>query len=180
MTSEMATVYIALLRGINIGPRRRVAMGDLRDVFTSLGYEDVQTYVQSGNVVFRSAARPEAARIAAELGQDIAVLIRSAREMACVVDGNPFLPRGADPSHVHVTFLDGEPEGEMEAPASGRDEFEIAGREIYVHCPDGYGRTKLTNALFEKRLGLPATTRNWRTVTTLAELASGGEPGGGP
>jgi uncharacterized protein (DUF1697 family) len=168
------TTYVALLRGINIGPRRRVAMADLRELLASLGYEDVQTYVQSGNAVFRSGSKPDVKRIEAELGQDIAVLIRTAKEMTAVVEGNPFLAGGADPSHLHVTFLDGTPKGSIEPPAGASEQIAIAGREAYLHFPDGYGRTKLTNAAFEKKLSVRATTRNWRTVTTLAELASSG------
>jgi uncharacterized protein (DUF1697 family) len=174
------TTYVALLRGINIGPRRRVAMADLRKLLESLGLEDVQTYVQSGNAVFRSRTKPDVKRIEAELGQDIAVLIRTAKEMTAIVEQNPFLARGADPAHLHVTFLDGKPAGSLEPPPGATEEVEIVGREAYLHFPDGYGRTKLTNAAFEKKLGVRATTRNWRTVTTLAGLASGGGPDAAP
>jgi uncharacterized protein (DUF1697 family) len=99
------------------------------------------------------------------------VLLRTRAELAKLVAGNPFLRAGKDPSTLHVTFLADVPGGaRIEAPGSGADEFRIVRREVYVHCPNGYGRSKLSNAFFEKKLGVVATTRNWRTVTTLAEL----------
>ena len=175
------TTYVALLRAINLGSRNKVSMADLRTLFGALGFEDVSTYVQSGNVVFRgrgAAADVTAAiedRIRSELGLDVTVLVRTGAQLAKLVDANPFAGRDVDPATLHVTFL-------AEKPASARvrgldparsepDEFRVAGREVYLRCPNGYGRSKLTNAYFEKGLGVAATTRNWRTVTKLVELA---------
>jgi uncharacterized protein (DUF1697 family) len=174
--------YVALLRGINVAGRAKVAMADLRQVFIDLGHTDVQTYVQSGNVVFASrgaAARlPEGLerRIAAELGVTTRVIVRNATQLARVVDDNPFARQGADPSTLHVTFLAG-PAGpgaptRLEVPGAAPEELFVAGTEIYLHCPNGYGRTKLNNAFIERRLDLAATTRNWRTVTKLLELTT--------
>jgi uncharacterized protein (DUF1697 family) len=174
------TPYAALLRGINLGPRNRIAMSDLRGLVDALGAEDVRTYVQSGNVVFRSplaAARLEAdlaAAVRREFGLDIAVLVRSGTELAKTVAGNPFVAAGADPAKLHVTFLVATPD-RARVRALGEDdvapeELHVAGRTVYLHVPGGYGRAKLTNAFFEKRLAVAATTRNWRTVTALAEL----------
>jgi uncharacterized protein (DUF1697 family) len=168
---------VALLRAVNVGGRQ-LPMKPLAALFASLGAEDVRTYVQSGNVVFagggRGLARDALERaIEAELGLTVTVLLRTRRELAAVVDANPFLASGADPAALHVTFLAERPEAARvrELPReSGPDELRVHGREVYVHCPNGYGRTKLNNTLVEKRLGVAATTRNWRTVTTLLAL----------
>ena len=171
--------YVALLRGINLGARNKIAMADLRDLFQALEAEDVTTYLQSGNVAFASrSGRAELSRqierrIAQDLGLDIKVLLRTDGELAKLVAANPFATQ-TDPVKLHVTFL-------ADAPAAARvraldgqrfepDEFRIAGPHVYLHTPQGYGRTKLNNTYFEKHLGVAATTRNWRTVTNLAEL----------
>ena len=170
-----------MLRGINLGSRKRVAMADLRELFADLGTEDVRTYVQSGNVVFRSGKREGALRQAIEkaihrsLGLDVTVVLRTKAQMAKVVSGNPFVKSGIEPATLHVTFLSEKPSArrirELAAPA-GSDRFEVVGRDVYLRCRGGYGKSKLQNAFFEKQLGVAATTRNWKTVTTLAELAS--------
>ena len=170
--------YAALLRGVNVG-KNKLAMADLRALLTDLGGEDVRTYLQSGNAVFghchdRPAAWRRRSRKAwPTLGVSSRVLLRTGKELAGVLAGNPYLAREADPAKLHVTFL-------AEAPdrtrlrncrcRPARPHFHLAGKEVYLHCPDGYGRTKLTNSFFESRLGTVATTRNWRTVTALAEL----------
>ena len=174
--------YVALLRGINLGSRNKVAMADLRALFEAIGAEDVTTYVQSGNVVFRSSAGAKTLapaiekRIRRDLGLDVTVVLRTAAQLARVVDGNPFGTSGAD-SALHVTFLAAKPAragvGALDPERSPPDEFRLSGQEVYLHCPNGYGRSKLTNAYFEKQLGVAATTRNWRSVTKLAELARG-------
>jgi uncharacterized protein (DUF1697 family) len=177
------TTYLALLRGINVGGRTRVAMADLRRLFTALGHTEVTSYLQSGNVLFESAV--EAARlagdieqrIAQDLGLSVTVLVRTGADLERIVANNPFLGRNVDPTKLHLTFLAEAPESarvaRLEAPGGEPDEFFLAGREIYLHCPNGYGRTKLNNAYFERRLALVATTRNWKTVTTLSNLANG-------
>jgi uncharacterized protein (DUF1697 family) len=157
-------------------------MADLRALFEALEAEDVETYVQSGNVVYRSASGGPASseqairqELSRQLGLDVAVLLRTKAQLAKVVSANP-LAEGSEPVQLHVTFL-----AERPAPArvraldperSAPDVFRVAGREVYLRCPNGYGRSKLSNAFFEQQLGVAATTRNWRTVTTLAELAS--------
>jgi uncharacterized protein (DUF1697 family) len=175
------TRYAALLRGINLGARNKLAMSDLRALVEKLGGEDVQTYVQSGNVVFTSSGTPEdleselSRLIRAERGLDVAVLVRTKAQLAKILAANPFLKAGADVKSLHVTFLAERPKRELvkalDPAASPPDELRVDGREVYLLCPNGYGRSKLSNAFFEKRLGEVATTRNWRTVTTLAELA---------
>ena len=177
------TTYVALLRAVNLGRRNKVSMADLRAVFATLGAENVTTYLQSGNVVFRSSGATVVELTSAieqairrDLGLDVTVLLRTNAELEKVQARNPFVHGGADPTQLHVTFLAGKPDSagvrRLDRDGVAPDEFHVAGREVYVHCPNGYGRTKLTNAYFEKRLGVAATTRNWKTVTKLAELAS--------
>jgi uncharacterized protein (DUF1697 family) len=158
-------------------------MAELRELHLGLGLADVETYRQSGNVVFTADSTPERLSAAIEravmerLGHgDVDVLVRRADELQAVVGGNPFLRAGADPSTVHVTFLKDPPAHEIPVLDAGRfapDSFEIAERAVYVHCPAGYARTKLDNGFFERLTEVRATTRNWATVTALAGLTAG-------
>ncbi|HZT66607.1 MAG TPA: DUF1697 domain-containing protein [Acidimicrobiales bacterium] len=173
------TAHVALVRGINVGGRTKVAMADLRRLFEEAGCAPVTTYIQSGNVVF-GHARP-AAVVAAieramrgELGVTARILWRSAGEMADLAARNP-LP-GRDETRLAVTFLE-EPAGpeavsSLEPERFAPDEFVVEGRHVYLHCPNGYGRTKLSNAFLERRLGSVATTRNWNTVLTLTRMSA--------
>jgi uncharacterized protein (DUF1697 family) len=176
--------WVALLRGINLGARNKVSMAGLRELFADLGAEDVKTYVQSGNVVFRSpGARSDLTKaieneIHSRLGLDLTVVVRTNRDLARLVSANPFAKHEPDETKLHVTFLAEPPErGRVAALEKNRfvpDEFRVTRSAVYLHCPQGYGRSKLSNAFFEKQLGVAATTRNWRTVTALAELADAG------
>jgi uncharacterized protein (DUF1697 family) len=159
-------------------------MADLRTLFVAFGSEDVSTYLQSGNVVFKSSVDSPAQlietiqkRINHDLGLSVKVLLRTKAHLKKTVAGNPFANGRRELTKLHVTFLaerpDGVRVGELEAKDFEPDEFRIVGPEIYLHCPNGYGRSKLTNAYFEKELGVAATTRNWKTVTKLAELVGG-------
>ena len=176
--------YVALLRGINVGGRSRVVMADLRKLFEDLGHADVRTYVQSGNVIFRAADEQPAmleraieARIEDVMGASTTVLLRTAAEVARVASNNPYLGREDDVSKLHVTFLAAEPAPERAArlvpPPGQPEELALVGREVYLLYPNGYGRSKLTNAYIERRLGVAATNRNWNTVTKLRDLACG-------
>jgi uncharacterized protein (DUF1697 family) len=175
----MAAKKVALLRGINLGARNKIAMADLRELFAELGAGDVKTHVQSGNVVFRGSLEAGAieAAIERQLGLEIAVLIRTAAELGRVVAGNPFAKKATDPKQLHVTFLAEKPPAArvkaLDPARSPGDEFQVSGREVYLYTPNGYGVSKLSNAYFEKQLGLAGTSRNWNTVTALAELARG-------
>jgi uncharacterized protein (DUF1697 family) len=170
-----------MLRGINVAGRNRVAMEDLRGLVRALGSEDVRTYVQSGNVVFRSHHMPSDLAPAIEgaiqrtLGVDVTVVLRTKEQLAQVTRRNPFGRSGVEPAKLHVTFLADVPASDRVRDLRGRaadpDEFHVVGREIYLHCPNGYGRTRLSNSFLERQLALPATTRNWKTVTTLADMA---------
>ncbi|MFF5531858.1 DUF1697 domain-containing protein [Streptomyces cinerochromogenes] len=196
------TKHIALLRGVNVGGSARIAMKDLRGLFTDMGFEAVQTYLQSGNVVFGTAGtasatdtpgapdtsgarRPRPAelaarieqRIADDLGVSVTVLLRTGDSLARTLAANPYLGREDDPAKLHVTFLAEAPTAEqaarLEVPAGETGVFTLVGDEIHLHVPDGYGRTKLNNTFIERRLGMRATTRNWKTVTALHKLATG-------
>ena len=172
---------VALLRGINLGPSKRIAMPALREIVESLGHRDVETYLQSGNVAFTPAkgARHDLgpaieAAIADTTGLEVPVLVRTGRELADVVSANPY-PID-DPTRVVVAFL-----GEAVEPARlglgdlatyAPDELTRIGRELFVSLPNGQGRSKLMAALTKRRLPTVVTVRNWRTVVALAELTA--------
>jgi uncharacterized protein (DUF1697 family) len=169
--------YVALLRGINVSGRNKIAMSDLRDLFETLGHADVRTYIQSGNVVFGAKTGSPAGvrsaiekRIADNFGLGVTVLLRTRAELAMVLKHNPF---GAE---AHVTFLDDVPDrvrvAAIDASKYAPDALAVHGREVFVRCPNGYGRTKIHNTFFERALATRATTRNWKTVTKLAEWAA--------
>ena len=172
--------YVALLRGINVGGKTKVAMATLRDVCAAAGCEDVVTYIQSGNVVLDSALKAEKLRstleaaIAAEFGFKPAVMIRTAKEVAAVVDGKPF--PDADEKSLHVGFLHAAPVAATKKCLSAIDchpeQLVVMRREIYLHLPDGMGRANLPVQMEGCLRPAPITVRNWRTVTKLAELAA--------
>ena len=177
------TTFVALLRAVNVGGNNKVPMPALRTLFESSGYTDVTTYIQSGNVVFDSAStkRPALvgqieAAIKREFGLRIDVVIRSARELAAAIDANPYGDRVRDHKTLHVAFLNDPPDrarlATIDAARFAPDEFAIGRREVYVHCPNGVGGSKLPTALAARLAPSPATMRNWNTVTKLAELAA--------
>jgi uncharacterized protein (DUF1697 family) len=164
-----------MLRGINLGSRNRVAMPALRELFETLKFTDVETYVQSGNVAFSASSKPDASVIARRIAKDLSVespvLIRSAAELAKLVKGNPFK---GDAAAFHVTLLEDKPKAAdvkaIDADRFAPDEFAVVGKNVYLRCPKGYGVSKLSNAFWEKKLGTVATTRNWKTITALRDL----------
>jgi len=174
---------IVLLRGINIGPRNRIAMPALRGALTDAGFEDVQTYVQSGNVVLSSdltsdkLARKCETLIADEFGLDIDVVVRTRKELAAVVRRNPLGDVADNPKRYQVSFLEKKPPAalvkKLEQYASASEQLVAHGRELYAWHPDGVARSKLWARLASRELGIKATARNWTTVTTLLELADG-------
>jgi uncharacterized protein (DUF1697 family) len=175
--------WIALLRAVNVGGRNMVSMPRLREALAADGFGEVQTYVQSGNIVAQAPQRSSAAvekRIGAVIAQEfdltVPVVARTPAELAEVIDGNPF-PDAADerPKQLHVTFLAGEPAADGVTAMHG-DELtkhccRVDGRHLYVDYVDGVHGSKLTPAYFARRLGVEGTARNWRTVLTLAEMA---------
>jgi len=174
-------IYIALLRGINVGGNV-LKMERLREVCAELGAENVRTYVQSGNVVFEAAGSAShwekklERRLASESRLPASVMVRTAAEFARVAAGNPFLrEKGIDADRLAVTFLQVAPSKAGLAALGARDigdeRFHSAGREIYLHCPDGFADAKLYS--LEKVLGQRGTTRNWNTVRMLCEMCAG-------
>ena len=177
-------MYVAMLRGVNAGGKNKLPMKDLAAIFAAAGCRSVGTYIQSGNVVFEAGEKIVASLsesiptlIATRFGFEAPVVIRTAGELRKVVQANPFLSAGVDPKTLHVAFLADEPTAdlvaELDPHRSPPDEYAIAGREIYLRCPHGLARTKLTNAYFDSRLGTISTIRNWKTTLKLLELAGG-------
>jgi uncharacterized protein (DUF1697 family) len=176
------TSFAALLRGINVGGNNQVSMRDLRDHFEKLGFIGVKTLLQSGNIVFKSRPIRAAAleqRLEKEtgplFGNAVDFMVRDAAEWKEIIKTNPF-PREslADPSHLLVLFLKTAPVDaaitNLKTAIRGREYFEARGRQLYIAYPDGIGRSKLTVALMEKKLGVRGTGRNWNTVLKLAAL----------
>jgi uncharacterized protein (DUF1697 family) len=174
--------YVALLRSVNIGGYGRLPMSELRASFEKLGYDDVTTYIQTGNVLFSASLKSEPKIVNAieesldeDFGKSPAVILRSVPELLRVGKASPFARSGANPARHHVTFLASAPAkavlAAFDPPPSGNDEVVVEGREVYVHTPEGYAGTKYTGTFLERRLGVVSTTRNWNTVTKLCALA---------
>jgi uncharacterized protein (DUF1697 family) len=177
-------IHIALLRGINVSGQKPVKMDRLRGLFEELGCKAVQTYVQSGNVVFEAktgaglVARIEQ-HLAKALGFPVPVILRTSPELGKIAKVNPFLrEKGIDLTRLYVTFLDTHPTkdglGKLAQVVTGADRWKALGSEVYLHCPKGYGGSKLSNTVIEKKLGIRATSRNWNTVNELLQLAVSG------
>ncbi|MGH3301141.1 MAG: DUF1697 domain-containing protein [Streptosporangiaceae bacterium] len=182
--------YLALLRGINVGGRNKVAMAELRLIATQLGYIDVATYIQSGNLLFTSGdadaaghARALEGRIAEQLGVRPAVVVISAAELARTIADNPF-PDERNGRCLHAVFRDTEPtaaERSRIADAVGRarangsaDDAVVVGRTLFLHTPDGFGRSELAARLVSAAAPTAGTARNWVTVTRLMEMLTDG------
>src|SRR5262245_40714093 len=178
------TTYIALLRAINLAGHNAVAMSDLRDWLTKLGFAEPRTLLQSGNVTFRAASRSAAQverTIEAEaqkgLRLEIDFFVRTVDEWRDVIARNPFRAEAArDPARLLVMFLKADPPsasvGALRAAIRGRALVRTNGRHAYVVFPDGVGRSRLTSALMEKKLGTRGTGRNWNTVMKLAAMTA--------
>jgi uncharacterized protein (DUF1697 family) len=175
--------YIALLRAINVGGRNALPMKDLAAMMTALGCSDVATYIQSGNVVFQAPASlaetlPQAlaAAILKQCGFEVPIVLRSAAAWTAAIAANPYLTSGADLDTLHVAFLASSPEAKavalLDPKRSPPDTFQVRGQELYLCCPEGYGKTKLTNAYFDSKLKTVSTVRNWRTVLKLQAMAA--------
>jgi len=171
------TTYIALLRGVNVGGNT-LKMDRLREMCGELGFENVRTYLQSGNVLFEAGESPSKVlqmlekKLVGQTRLPISVIVRTSADLGSVIARNPFLKdKAIDIAKLHVTFLQGAATNEaamkLSAIPAARDAFFVAGKEIYLHCPDGYGNTKLSNNVIQKVLGVTATTRNWNTVNHL-------------
>jgi uncharacterized protein (DUF1697 family) len=165
---------IALLRGINVGGNKKVEMARLRALMEDLGYRDVRTYVNSGNVVFSGPRRSEKhleAAIAKTFGFDVPVVLRSRDELADVVQANPLRDVATDPSKHLVVFCDAEAATGLDPADFAPETFHVRGREVYLWAPRGLADSAVAKALATKPLGKKSTARNWRTVEKLLELA---------
>jgi uncharacterized protein (DUF1697 family) len=165
--------FVSFLRAINVGGRNMIRMDALKALHESLGYKDVRTHLQSGNVVFR-AKSADAAKIEKAIKKafdaDISVIVRSTGELRAAVEANPFPKRAAEANRFVVVFLSGQPSGDLES-YTGPEEKQIVGRELYIYYSGDMARSKLTNALIERKLGVKGTARNWNTVNKMLELA---------
>jgi uncharacterized protein (DUF1697 family) len=176
------TTYIAMLRGINVSGQKKVLMSDLKNLFDELGYAHAATYIQSGNVVFDAGGSESEvvqtleAAIRHRFGFDVPVMVRCAADMNAIVQNYPF--KDASEEHLYVAFLDQAPAPERVQALSPDgflpDRWILQGREIYLHIPVSYGNTKLSNNFFENKLKVKATTRNWKTVQVLRQMAQRG------
>ncbi len=176
--------FISLLRGINVSGQKTIRMPELKALYESLGFTQVTTYLQSGNVVF-DCAIPDGSTVASSIemeierhfGFNVNVLIRNKDDFRRIIEGNPFVtPRNEDAERLYVTFLSVSPSvvvlKNLDMPIDTTDEYFLSGKEIYLFCPTGYGRTKLSNNFFEKKLKVVATTRNWKTVNALYDMVN--------
>ena len=177
------TSYISILRGLNVGGHNPVKMEALRQLYTELGYSEIQSYIQSGNIIFRSALsdtryleKSIQEKFLDTFGWNAPVLVLTSEELKNAIENNPFIKdKMKNPAFMHLTFLSGIPDQTLleKIPAGYYlpDEFFISGKTIYLYCPTGYGITKLTNTFFEKKLNLSATTRNLKTSSVLLSMA---------
>jgi len=176
--------YIVLLRGINVSGKNKLKMADLRAMLEAMNFGNVQTYIQSGNIIFEHPKTPSSTleeRIKGQLmerfGYDIPVLALTVDELKDIFNHNPFLTkRNEDIAKLYVTILKEKPDNERVSVVKEieykTDEFEMRDKLIYVFSPGGYGRTKFTNNFFEAKLKVQATTRNWKTITKLVEMSN--------
>jgi len=175
--------YISILRGINVGGHRKILMADLKNMFEKLGFGNVQTYIQSGNVILDYEKVVSGAELERLIQQaisenfkfDVPVIVRTAAEIEESIAGNPFWKeKDADIERLHLTFLKKWPVAERLEKLIGLeflpDRFQIIGKDTFIFCSTGYSDSKLTNQFFESRLGTLATTRNWKTVIKLHEM----------
>jgi uncharacterized protein (DUF1697 family) len=173
--------YISILRGINVGGQRKILMADLKTLYENLGFKEVVTYIQSGNVVFKTETLMDGMDLKQKIEKVIAenypftvfVLVRTQTEWHNVLISNPFLKDNAlGLEKLYVTFLDELPDNSLWDKIKNLDfapeQFIILGKEVYLYTSD-YGKTKLSNSFFEKKLKVKATTRNWKTVQQLCK-----------
>ncbi|MDF9797050.1 uncharacterized protein (DUF1697 family) [Catalinimonas alkaloidigena] len=184
MDQEKTISYAAFLRGINVGGHRKIKMQELKSSLTKIGLQDIETYIQSGNVVFKSTEsnlyvlrKQFEALILDHFGFEVKVLLRNQKQVNEVLLNNPYLKgENNELSKCYVTLLTEVPESEraelLNAITFSHDEFYLMKDTVYLHCLDGYGRTKLSNDFFEKKLTQFATTRNWKTMLRIQNMLS--------
>ncbi len=177
----MAT-YISMLRGINVGGNKKIKMEQLRKSFEALGFEQVKTYIQSGNVVFKTGrvspitlSKKIEVRILGDFGFSVSVISRTVDEMAKAIESNPFLKEpGIDPQKLHVAFLSDAPAPEalkkLETLTTAPDKSRCCGKEVYLYLPNGVSQSFWMKTPLDRVLSVVTTTRNWRTVNTLHQM----------
>ena len=176
--------YIAMLRGINVSGQKIIKMADFKNHLQELNFADVQTYIQSGNAVFKTKKSTLKAledkiakKIFEDYGFEVSVIVKTPDELSEVLENNPF-SKDKDLNRLYVTFLSDKPTKEKLNKIEGIDyspeEFVLKGKIIYGYSPNGYGKAKLSNNFIENKLKVSATTRNWKTVNKLADMAKGG------
>lgn len=181
----MMNTYISILRGINVGGKNKVRMVELRSLYENIGFKNVQSYIQSGNVVFLAkSTKPKhleaqiVKEIQAAFGYDVSVIVRTLDVWEATVHNNPFTKdTEKEEKFLHVTFLSNsialasiDTEKIMEKKRPG-EEVSFSKKVVYLYCPISYGRTKLNNNFFERKLKTRATTRNWKTTKKLLKMA---------
>ena len=173
--------YVVLLRGINVGGHRKIPMALLKSLITELGGQNIQTYIQSGNIILDSKATPEALsnnieqQIFKTFGYDIPTTVLTREEFEWCCYNNPFLNSEIDFKELHVTFLNRVPDDIKTSdlknmPRHKNDRYKLLRNLIFLHTPDGYAKTKFSNQKLEKVLSCKATTRNWKTVMKLLDM----------
>ncbi|MEJ2617362.1 MAG: DUF1697 domain-containing protein [Ignavibacteriaceae bacterium] len=178
--------FISILRGINVSGHRKVPMNELKSLYEEAGFKEVITYIQSGNVIFKtnkkltseSLGKILEKKIDEKFNLDVPVIVRPGKEIENILSHNPFLKmHDVNVEKLHVTFLEKAPaQSELQKIKEydySPDRFIIKNKEVFLYCPGGYGKTKLSNNFFENKLKVQATTRNWKTINKLGELASG-------
>ncbi len=175
------STYISILRGINVSGKNKIKMQDLKGLYGSLGFSNVLTYIQSGNVIFTSSKK-DTAKLAStiklaikkQFGYEVPTQVRTTAEFLKIFKNNPF--KDKDLSKVHVTFFASAPSKDflqdLGNAKAANEEFLLQKDVIYLYCPNGYGKTKLSNTFIEKKAKVLATTRNWKTITALSGLVN--------
>lgn len=182
-TKKDMQTFISILRGINVSGQKKILMADLKSLYESQKFSDVSTYIQSGNVSFKTNEKLSDVQLAQKIEKaiykkysfEVPVIIRNEDELIKITSSNPFLKeKSIDIKKLHVTFLSQIPDNaeikNITEVDYSPDRFIITGKEIYLHIPESYGETKLSNNFFEKKLKVKATTRNWNTVNQLLEM----------
>lgn len=179
------TKYIALLRGINVGGHKKILMAELRQLFKDLGFDNISTYIQTGNVIFSSSSGLDNLSLAETIergiqkhfGFEVPVMVRTTKELQIIADQTPYW--NSDNQNIdslHLTLLDKAPTNELlekiKTATYEPDNFEVIDQSIFLYCPRQYKDTKLGNNFFERKLKVKATTRNWKTVIKILELAA--------
>lgn len=175
-TQPTNMIYIAILRGINVSGSKKLPMAELRTLLTKLNFTDVQTYIQSGNAVFTSQEKDQeklgsqiSEAIKKQYDYDVPVLVKTIAQWKKAMANNPYVEE--DISKQAITFLATIPEEVTIEIDSKNDQFKVIDSEVYLYCPNGFGRSKLSNNLFERKFKTQATTRNWKTINKLLEMA---------